>query len=120
MVMMSPFIKKNEKDIDMYKYQIEDKDTVKTLTIALNKEEYGGSDAMKFSEIIKEGINGEAKLVIVDFKETDMMNSSGIGMLVGTLSNLKNNNIPLQLHNINERIMPILKSTKLDRVFDIK
>jgi len=41
MVMMSPFIKKNEKDIDMYKYQIEDKDTVKTLTIALNKEEYG-------------------------------------------------------------------------------
>ncbi len=104
----------------MYNCKIETIDNIKTAVIDLNKEEHGGSQAMQFSDKINSFLEEGVEKIIVNFEAVEIMNSSGIGMLVGTLSNLKNKNVPLELHKLSNKILSIIKSTKLDRVFTIK
>jgi len=47
------------------------------------------------------------------------MNSSGLGILIGAVTVLKNSNGCLCLINVSDRIKNLLKITKLDTVFNI-
>ena len=105
---------------DMYSFKIEEIDNCKTATLQLQKAEQGGSQAMEFTHVVNQCLDEGAQKIVLDFAKVEIMNSTGLGMLVGTLSNLKTKKIPLELHQLSERILNIIKSTKLDKVFVIK
>lgn len=79
----------------------------------------GGPEAGLINEQINNLIDAGKKNIIVDLKKVEWMNSSGLGILIGAITTLKNNGGALSLVNISERIQNLLKITKLENVFSI-
>lgn len=55
-----------------------------------------------------------------DFKETDLIDSSGIGFLVTLAKEFRNKNAQLILKNLDKDIFQLFEDTGLDRVFSIE
>lgn len=77
----------------------------------------GGSEelARKLSELIEEPISG----VILNLENIDYIDSTGIGEMVGYLSKFENVSKKIALLKPQERILKLLKITKLDTVFKV-
>lgn len=56
----------------------------------------------------------------IDLKNINVINSSGLGVLIGCLNRIKEQNGSLILFNPSEKIMNIFKITKLNLVFEIR
>jgi anti-sigma B factor antagonist len=56
--------------------------------------------------------------VVADLEKVGLMNSLGIGMLIASLTTLKNKGGELKLANITDRIKSLLVITRLLTVFD--
>ncbi len=79
----------------------------------------GGPEATEINEKINQLIDSNNKKIVIDLVSVDWMNSSGLGILIGAVTVLKNSNGVLCLINVSERIQNLLKITKLNTVFDI-
>lgn len=79
----------------------------------------GGGDALDFANIVEECVKLGAKLIIADLKSVVAMNSSGLGMLVSVLSNLKNKGVALVLSSVPKKVMRLLELTHLNKVFTV-
>ena len=79
----------------------------------------GGPEATEINEKINQLIDSDNKKIVIDLVNVDWMNSSGLGILIGAVTILKNSNGVLCLINVSERIKNLLKITKLNTVFDI-
>ena len=79
----------------------------------------GGPEATQINDKINQLIDGDHKKIIIDLVNVDWMNSSGLGILIGAVTVLKNNNGILCLINVSDRIKNLLKITKLNTVFEI-
>ena len=77
----------------------------------------GGEEATLFHGKIHEYISSNQKNIIVDLKDTDWMNSVGLGMLISALTTVKNSGGRLVLANIT-KIESILTITRLISVFE--
>ncbi|MEE8576903.1 MAG: STAS domain-containing protein [candidate division Zixibacteria bacterium] len=77
----------------------------------------GGEEATLFHGKIHEYISANKKNIIVDLKDTDWMNSVGLGMLISALTTVKNSGGRLVLANIT-KIESILTITRLISVFE--
>ena len=86
------------------------------VVIKLGENVQGGNEALEFSTKLHELSSGNIKYVILDLQNVKLMNSSGLGMLVGGLNTLQKNNIRMVLANMPEKIMNLLKMTHLDQV----
>ncbi|MCK4656966.1 MAG: STAS domain-containing protein, partial [candidate division Zixibacteria bacterium] len=60
----------------------------------------------------------DKKRIIVDLGGVDWMNSTGLGILISSLTTMRNNNGDLKLANITEKIQSLLTITKLVTVFE--
>jgi anti-sigma B factor antagonist len=87
--------------------------------ISLSGKIMGGPEAGEINEKINELIDEDKKNIIIDLSDVDWMNSSGLGILIGAVTTLKNNEGQLALVNISDRIRNLLKITKLIDVFDV-
>jgi anti-sigma B factor antagonist len=87
--------------------------------IELNEQVLGGSDALEFSSLLHELSEKNIKYVAADLNKVQIMNSSGLGMLVSGLTSLKKNNINFILVSVPQKIMSLLLMTHLDKVFRI-
>ncbi len=65
---------------------------------------------------IKEGI----KIFIFDLTNLKSINSSGLGILISSLKNVKKSGGSLKIINASEKILNIFKLTKLDNVFEFE
>ncbi len=88
-------------------------------TLRMGKNMLGGNEALKFTETMREMTKQKVKIVIVNLEEVKMINSSGLGMLVGGLSSLKKHNIDMVLVSVPKKVMDLLEMTHLDKVFKI-
>jgi len=79
----------------------------------------GGPDATTLHEKLHELIESGTLSVVIDLRDVDWMNSSGLGILIGGLSALRKSGGDLRLSTVTEKIEEVLRITKLDRVFDI-
>ena len=79
----------------------------------------GGPEATEINEKINQLIDSDNKKIVIDLVNVDWMNSSGLGILIGAVTVLKNSNGMLCLINVSDRIKNLLKITKLNTVFDI-
>ena len=78
----------------------------------------GGPDAALLNEKLYELIEAGKTKVVADLNKVDWMNSSGLGILIGGLTTMRNNGGNLKLVNITERIKSLLMITKLLNVFE--
>ena len=80
----------------------------------------GGPEAGQINDQINALIDQDKKKIVIDLKEVEWMNSSGLGILIGAITTLKNNDGQLVLINVSDRIENLLKITKLINVFSIR
>lgn len=78
----------------------------------------GGPDATLLNEKLYELIDAKKTKVVANLKKVDWMNSSGLGILIGGLTTMRNNGGDLKLANITDRIQSLLMITKLLSVFE--
>ena len=78
----------------------------------------GGPDAGLLNDKLHELIDQNKTKIVVDLGKVDWMNSSGLGILIGGLTTIRNNKGELKLANVTERIQSLLMITKLLTVFE--
>ncbi|MBZ0263812.1 STAS domain-containing protein [bacterium] len=88
------------------------------LIIELKGKIMGGPDANMFRDTLKEHLDKGVKKVVVDLGKVDWMNSSGLGILIGGLTTVKNADGEMKLARVTEKIKSLLMITKLIQVFD--
>ncbi len=97
--------------------QTSEKDGVTIL--ALSGKIMGGPEASQINEQVNSLIDQGKHVILVDLDNVEWMNSSGLGILIGAMTTLKNNNGELALVHISDRIRNLLKITKLVDVFKL-
>jgi anti-sigma B factor antagonist len=78
----------------------------------------GGPDASLLHDKLYEYLNRDMRKVVIDLKDVDWMNSTGLGILISGYTTLRNNNGSLKLANLTEKIQSLLTITKLVTVFE--
>ena len=78
----------------------------------------GGPDASLLNDKLHDLVDAGKNKVIVDLAKVNWMNSSGLGILIGALTTIRNNNGELKLANVTERIKSLFIITKLITVFE--
>ena len=77
----------------------------------------GGPDAGVLKTRLQEILDGGTRRVVVDLREVGFMNSSGLAMLINGLTTMKSGGGELAIANASEKIMTLIKVTKLSAVF---
>lgn len=78
----------------------------------------GGPDATTLKDQLQSLIDTGKTKVIIDLAQVDYMNSTGLGILISTLTTLKRAQGELKLANVTDKIQSLLTITKLVTVFD--
>ncbi len=77
----------------------------------------GGPDAVALNEQLHALIEQGKNNVVIDLARVNFMNSSGLGMLIGGLTTMKNAGGDLRICNATDKIESLLMITKLITVF---
>lgn len=85
--------------------------------IEFNGNVIGGPDAVALNEKLHELIDSGKKNVVVDLFNVKFMNSSGLGMLIGALTTMRNAGGDLRIAKATDKIESLLIITKLITVF---
>ena len=98
--------------------KMDEKTSGDIVVLQLSGKIMGGPDASLLNDKLHELIEvGKAK-VVVDLGSVEWMNSSGLGILIGGLTTMRNSGGDLKLVNITDRIQSLLMITKLLTVFE--
>jgi anti-sigma B factor antagonist len=87
--------------------------------IELDGNMIGCPDASALNDYLHELITKDKKNVVIDLKSVSFINSSGLGMLIGGMTTMRNSGGELKLANASKKIENLLEMTKLHKVFDI-
>ena len=88
------------------------------VVIELKGNVMGGPDALTLNEKLHELIDQGKKNAVVDLSRVKFMNSSGLGMMIGALTTMRNAGGDLRIANATDKIESLLMITKLITVFD--
>lgn len=77
----------------------------------------GGPETQAVHERIKELVEDKVNKVVIDLGKVKWMNSSGLGMMMGALTTLKNANGELKLANVTDKVQSLFMITKLITIF---
>jgi anti-sigma B factor antagonist len=86
--------------------------------ISLRGSLMGGPDATALNAQLHQLLTEGKKRIVLDLSAVEFMNSSGLGMLIGGASTLKNAGGRLKLAGASEKILNLIKITKLSPVFE--
>ena len=78
----------------------------------------GGPDSTEVNKIINQLIDEKHVNVVIDLSGVELMNSSGLGILIQANQMLKNAGGGLKLANVTEKIQSLFVITKLNTVFE--
>jgi anti-sigma B factor antagonist len=87
--------------------------------LALTGNIMGGPEATEINDLINRFIDEKKIKIVIDLKNVQLMNSSGLGILIGAVTLLKNNKGGLRLVQVPDKVLALLKTTKLNSVFQI-
>ena len=87
--------------------------------ISLDGEMIGGPDATRLAETFHELIENGHQKILMDMEKVSWMNSSGLGILIGGLTTLRNAGGDLKLLNLAKKIQDLLRITKLLGIFEV-
>jgi anti-sigma B factor antagonist len=87
--------------------------------LVLDGELMGGPDARLLTEKLHELAEAGQKRIVLDLAAVDRINSSGLGILIGGLTALRNKGGDLKLVRVGKKPLELLRITKLERIFEI-
>ena len=87
--------------------------------IALSGNVLGGPDANSLNEQLRDLLGKERRKVVLDLGEVQFINSSGLGMLIGSMTTMRNGGGEPKLARASKKIQVLLEMTKLADVFDV-
>lgn len=96
--------------------KVEEKDFV---SVILNDEILGLINQGLIKEFITGEIGEGRKYFILDMKEVNSINSSGLGILISVLNKVKEAGGILKIQNASDKIKHIFTITRLNLIFDI-
>jgi len=99
------------------KFSVQQRDEVVIITV--DGEMVGGPDATLLSEKLRDLIDDRRNKIIVDMAKVNFMNSSGLGILIGGLTTVRNSGGDIKVLHLAKKLRELLRITKLDRVFEI-
>lgn len=97
------------------KNEVIEKDDI--VIIALSGKIMGGPEAGEINDQINNFLDKHKTKIIIDLLNVEWMNSSGLGILIGAITTLKNNGGKLVLANASDRVEKLLNITKTSGVF---
>ncbi len=86
---------------------------------ALKGAAMGGPDGLAFSSALTEAIGEGDRTFLVDLTAVDLMNSSGLGMLVAASRSIASAEGSLVLCGANDKLQELMAMTRLDSVFTL-
>ena len=95
------------------------KETEGITVIALQGSVLGGPDATALNDALHKLVDKRKKKIVLDLKGVQSMNSSGLGMLIGALTTIKNAGGDLRIASAPKKIENLLVITKLSTVFEL-
>ena len=78
----------------------------------------GGPDASSLNNTLHALVEKGTTRVVIDLEGVEFMNSSGLGLLIGGATTMKNAGGGLKIANASAKIMALLKMTKLTTLFE--
>jgi anti-sigma B factor antagonist len=79
----------------------------------------GGPDAAALNDEIHKLVDKKKKKIVLDLSSVEMINSSGLGMLIAALTTLRNAGGDLKIAGASSKIESLLNITKLTTVFEL-
>ena len=98
--------------------KLKTKESNNVTVIELKGNVMGGPDATALNDELHKLIEQKKNKVVLDLHEVKFMNSSGLGMLIGSLTTMRNAGGDLKIACASEKIESLLIVTKLVTVFD--
>lgn len=90
----------------------------KVIVLNLSGKIMGGPDGTLVNDKLNEFLDEGKKFVVVNLKEVRLMNSSGLGMLIGGLTTMRNNGGNLKLACVTKKIKSLMAIAKLNKFFE--
>jgi anti-sigma B factor antagonist len=84
--------------------------------ISLQGNLMGGPDASALNSTLHDLVTKGTRRVVVDLHEVQFMNSSGLGILIGGASTMKNAGGGLAIAGASEKILALITITRLGKV----
>ena len=78
----------------------------------------GGSETLELHETVKKEIEKGFNKIIIDLSKVKWMNSSGLGIIMGCLTSLRNAEGDLKLCGVTEKVKSLFMITKLITLFE--
>ena len=78
----------------------------------------GGPDSMQFNQLMNTQLDVGLRHFVIDFAGVELMNSTGLGIIIQTMNMIKQKKGKLKLASLGEKMESLLKITKLNTVFD--
>lgn len=78
----------------------------------------GGPETTAVHEKVKELVDQNKRKVVINLAHVKWMNSSGLGILMGCLTSLRNAGGDLKLCGVTEKVQSLFMITKLVTIFD--
>ena len=86
--------------------------------LSLSGKMMGGPETMALHEHIRGLINDGINKIVIDLSGVKWINSSGLGVLMASMTTIKNANGQLKLANVTEKVESLLMITQLIRIFE--
>lgn len=77
------------------------------------------ADANRIHQMVHEELEANRRNFILDMSDVLLINSSGVGILIGTLTAARNQDGDVKLVSVNEKVANIFKMMHLDQVFSL-
>jgi anti-sigma B factor antagonist len=103
-------------DNEFHNYSISDYPLV--CVIELGQSVLGGPDALNFTDLL-ENMGNNFKHILIDMQKVEIINSSGLGMLISAVSTLRKFDVSFSLVRVPGKVDNIFKMTHLDKIFQV-
>ncbi len=95
------------------------RETGAVAVVTLDGTMLGGPDAAEINDTLHKLIDAKKKKVVIDLGSVSLMNSSGLGILIGGITTMRNAGGDLKLAAVSPKVMNLLTITKLVSVFEV-
>jgi anti-sigma B factor antagonist len=89
------------------------------VVIALKGNLMGGPETLAVHEKVKELLGLKKNKIVLNLSDVLWINSSGLGMLMGCLTSVKNANGEMKLSGVTDKVKNLFLITKLITLFDV-
>lgn len=103
----------------MYDMELEEKEFAQGIIALIRENRIDMSISRRFLEEVRKIIEKKPGILVLDFEETEYLDSSALGTLVTILRDARAVGSEVRLVNLNQTLRTLLKLSKLDTMFKI-